>query len=603
MTRFFLPLLFIFVSFCASSQILPAEQDASLSTVTYAVKTDSLLERIDSLYLIALYTDALDEVMVLLTDAQRQGNDTLEIKSYQLTSDLLRAIGDYPGALQYCEKTYMFDATFDNKQILSNTYNLMAAIYFEMAVQGHLDSARHYAEKSVQLAEMVGDSGLICSNSIIIGSVALNQKDFDLARKSLTVAMEIAKKRNLVTVFPLIKWHLAELYEKQGQYTKSEQTALEGFREAKQDSLHVYVYVISDFLRQFYLKQGNKEQSYYFLSELIQSRNRIQMEKTKRQITRLESSLVLAEKEKENHQLRLQDTENQRKLQTTLFLTLFLVAIVIIGIAFLISTIKGKKQLKRANRELLSVNKALQEQKEQTERMALELNNTNATLKKFISVMAHDLKNPFNSILGFADLLKSEFQDMTEEEKMVAIHNIHKASMNAFTLLEQLLEWARMQTKNYRMQRDRLNLSDVIKTVAETLHASIVLKNLTLDIRMQEDLFISGDINMVQAVFRNLLSNAVKFTPETGRIVISGIRENNALIIRVTDSGIGIAPEHIHKLFSMDEQLTMPGTNNEKGTGLGLILCREYMEQHQGTISVTSTPGKGSTFTVTFPEE
>ncbi|MBN1197737.1 MAG: ATP-binding protein, partial [Bacteroidales bacterium] len=141
----------------------------------------------------------------------------------------------------------------------------------------------------------------------------------------------------------------------------------------------------------------------------------------------------------------------------------------------------------------------------------------------------------------------------------------------------------------------------LMQQVISTLHTSAEWKHLVLETRMTDRLMVTGDANIIQTIFRNLLSNAIKFTPESGRITIDGIREKSSIAITVSDTGVGIPAQHLNQLFSMEEQYTMPGTNNEKGTGLGLILCREYMEQLGGTITVTSTVGKGSAFTVTFP--
>lgn len=262
---------------------------------------------------------------------------------------------------------------------------------------------------------------------------------------------------------------------------------------------------------------------------------------------------------------------------------------------------RQKNRLKRTNRELLVMNQEIRIQQQETEKLAQELEISNTTLKKFISIIAHDLKNPFNTIIGFSDLLHTEFNILTPEERKLAIENTHKSAVNAYALLEHLLSWARLQTGAFNLEVTTIELSDLIDEVVNLLQTSAFLKKQKLVNQIPANIEIRVDRNMMLTVFRNILSNAIKFTPELGMIEVMAIVSDESVNIQFKDSGVGIPQTEIGKLFSIDEPFKTSGTNGEKGTGIGLLLCREYLEKNGGTILVESQVGTGTVFTVKLP--
>ncbi|MBN1198284.1 MAG: HAMP domain-containing histidine kinase, partial [Bacteroidales bacterium] len=241
-------------------------------------------------------------------------------------------------------------------------------------------------------------------------------------------------------------------------------------------------------------------------------------------------------------------------------------------------------------------------QKSRLRKMNKELQTSNNTLKNFISIIAHDLKNPFNTIIGFSDLLKTEFNSLSPKERTLAIENTHKSALNAFALLEQLLNWARLQTGTIQLEMTLIDLAELVDEVMNLLQTAAFLKKQTLINRIPTGLRVRADKNMMLAVFRNLVSNAIKFTPDEGFIEVAAIDSANTIQAVVKDTGVGISAEGIRKLFSIDELYKTAGTRGEKGTGIGLLLCKEYLEKNGGNIEVESIEGKGTTFTVTLPK-
>lgn len=225
-----------------------------------------------------------------------------------------------------------------------------------------------------------------------------------------------------------------------------------------------------------------------------------------------------------------------------------------------------------------------------------KLRQLNAQKDKFFSIIAHDLRNPFSATLGFSELLldqikKKDYDGIEEYAKI-----IHTSSKNALNLLMNLLEWARTQLGSIEYKPKQFKLSTLANQVCTQLKDTVDQKEISLKNMMPASLSVNADINMIGTVIRNLISNAIKFTHDRGEITLSAEGKANEVIVSVKDTGLGISPEQIEKLFRIDSNSSTSGTKDEKGTGLGLLLCKEFIDKHNGRIWVDSELGKGSTF-------
>jgi len=230
-----------------------------------------------------------------------------------------------------------------------------------------------------------------------------------------------------------------------------------------------------------------------------------------------------------------------------------------------------------------------------------ELQELNNSKDKFFSIIAHDLKSPFQGLLGCSNFLMNEFDSLDNADKWKLTQDINGASKNLYKLIENLLHWARMQRSTIDFQAERINLFDEVNYVFKILENSAQNKNISLLNQTGRNIHINADLNMLNSVFQNLISNAIKFTPEGGTVVVSASLNGAFAEITVSDSGVGIKPEDLTKLFRIDSHFSTKGTNNEEGTGLGLILCKEMIEKHKCSIWVESDYGKGTNFKFTIP--
>ena len=245
----------------------------------------------------------------------------------------------------------------------------------------------------------------------------------------------------------------------------------------------------------------------------------------------------------------------------------------------------------------------LTRQKVMIEKQRKELESLNATKDKFFSIIAHDLKNPFASLIGASDFLVNSYDELSSTQLDNFLGIINRSARQGYRLLENLLEWSRMQTGTISWKPKQVDLWNLVTEVVNLLTGSAESKDICLEADVDENLKAFVDENMIQTVVRNLVSNAIKFTPRGGEILVTSHKTDGYIEISVSDSGIGIGEDKIDKLFRIDEQVTQNGTENETGTGLGLILCKEFVEKHGGTIRVESQLGKGSKFIFTIPVE
>lgn len=231
-----------------------------------------------------------------------------------------------------------------------------------------------------------------------------------------------------------------------------------------------------------------------------------------------------------------------------------------------------------------------------------QLKDLNTTKDKFFSIIAHDLKNPFNSLLGLSKLLIDELDSYSKEEIKDILEIIHNSSDSAYKLLENLLEWSRAQTGKIKFKPDTLDLKRLIIEVVTLLRSQAIKKNIHISYKIIDSCIITADKNMITTVIRNLISNAIKFTKQKGEIIITVSIDDSNYEICIKDTGVGISNENLKKLFRIDSRYTSQGTENELGTGLGLILCKEFIEKHNGKIWAESELGKGSIFKITLPK-
>lgn len=267
--------------------------------------------------------------------------------------------------------------------------------------------------------------------------------------------------------------------------------------------------------------------------------------------------------------------ETQQKESTFLFITV--VIFILLGSALLwkyVSNVKLNKKLKQINH----------------------------SKDKLFSIISHDLRSPFNSILGFSDLLLKEVNTGDLDKIGKYGKYINQLSMQSVELINKLSSWSRTQRGVLKLEKEKCNLNSLIKEIFKNIEILANKKHVSLNLYVDQKLEIIADKEVLRIVLTNLLTNAIKFTSNKGYVEISSKQQAKSITISIKDNGVGIDGENLRKLFSINENYTTLGTNDEKGTGLGLIICKELIDLHQGKIEVKSIVGEGSVFTIILPQ-
>jgi PAS domain S-box-containing protein len=231
------------------------------------------------------------------------------------------------------------------------------------------------------------------------------------------------------------------------------------------------------------------------------------------------------------------------------------------------------------------------------------LNELNATKDKFFRIISHDLRGPFSSIIGLSNLLESKVKEMDYEDIEEYAKYIRISSYRAMDLLKNLVEWSSSQTGKIKFSPQEIQMNNVAKEAIDLLKDAAAQKSISIENRIPSTIQIKADRTMIATVFRNLINNAIKFTHPGGKIEIDAMLHNKELQVDVKDNGVGIEDHARKKLFTLDGGHSTPGTENERGTGLGLVLCKEFISIHKGKIWAESARGEGSIFSFTIPRK
>ncbi|HSR17936.1 MAG TPA: ATP-binding protein, partial [Ignavibacteriaceae bacterium] len=258
----------------------------------------------------------------------------------------------------------------------------------------------------------------------------------------------------------------------------------------------------------------------------------------------------------------------------------------------------------RVVRHAIEREKLFREIEERTIRL-IKLNNSlqelNYNKDRMYSIISHDLINPINALQGYTEILHESFDELSDVEKKETTGTINDLTKEISHLLKNLLLWSAANNGLIDYKPEKLNIAELLKKQSEFLKLTANNKGITI-ITETDDMYVIADIAMIETVVRNLMSNAIKFTHPSGKIFVKNFAEKDKVSVIIEDTGIGMEKDELSKLFKVEEKLSKQGTNQEKGIGLGLLICKEFIKKHNGTIDVTSKKNTGTTFIFTLPK-
>jgi signal transduction histidine kinase len=283
-----------------------------------------------------------------------------------------------------------------------------------------------------------------------------------------------------------------------------------------------------------------------------------------------------------------------------------IIALIIVIAVFYFAYKYKTNSIRKRNEELESLVEKrtvqLELKKDELEQRNLELIEANASKNRFFSMFSHDLRSPFSAILGYLQILNEDFDDLSKSERSYYLESLYTVSRNLFSTIENVFNWFRIETGRIKDEPENLKLEESVLETLEILSANIQSKKIEIITEIEDDTFVWADPVMLRTILQNLVSNAIKFSQENGIISIASDSKNGMVAITVSDSGKGMSDHDVSKLFDKNVIYTTEGTQQEKGSGLGLLICKEFVEKCGGEISVISSFDEGTSFTFTLHE-
>lgn len=524
-----------------------------------------------------------------------------------------RANGNHALSIEYLGKALTIQKELADSQNIAITYNRLAASNYEVLVsqpsyqkfikganQSYveikrileadinlkqcLDSTLDFLYNSERISHKFDLDETIISNNTILGATYAAIYEFNKADSTLTIALDLIEKNKVEKDRPLILYNFARLRMYEKRFKEAINFSLQAFELAQKSETKIYRLLSSYLLGELYQKVenypeaikymniANEEIAYYYKNDLGLRINALQYQN---ELDKKESNLVL------------QRTK-------TKYLIHFVMYISIIFVLFFASILLKNKKLKKLNLQLERKSHTIALQNE-------ELKILNAEKDKFFSIIAHDLKGPLGTFVSINDLILEEIEKKRIEKVKLLSDNLQIVSYHIYGLLENLLDWSRIQRNSIHYNPKPVRLDWLIEESVQLVGDGAKRKGINLTINTIENLEIVTDPNMVQTILRNLVSNAIKYTHEGGTVKVSAKLKGDLVSICVEDTGIGMSPEIIDGLFKLNGSSNRLGTDHEPSTGLGLILCKEFIEKMGGEINIESETGKGSKFSVSLP--
>ncbi|MEP1095280.1 MAG: tetratricopeptide repeat-containing sensor histidine kinase [Cyclobacteriaceae bacterium] len=511
------------------------------------------------------FLDILSEIYIEIASTYTQNNDPDNSLIYKSKAiDIIRKTG--------------------NAQLLA--INLLNTGFSYYTIN-NLDTALSYYNEAEPIFEEIG---LKIGTAYTIGNRALvywKQDEFERAKKDLFLAIEMLEP--LGDQYGMADYYnqLGNICLEQNQNREAIKYTAVGLEMAKAEDLKEQVRDASLLLSKLYKEQNDYERSLNYQEQYIAYKDSIQDQETTQRLADLRTEFEVGQKQTEVDLLSV-EKRNQQVVSMGLGLILLITGV------FAFITLKNYREKNRINQLLESQAVQLTEQKGELERL-------NSTKDKFFSIISHDLRGPVNSFMGVSKLIRY-FVESKDTDQLIEIADEMETSVGRLSsLLDNLLNWAMQQQGHFPNVPEKVSGKQLVTSVLDTFSNMASGKKIQLQSEIAEEVELWADSNMTHTIVRNLVNNAVKFTPEEGTVTVRVKTADGFAEIAVSDTGIGIPKGKFEKLFGLHAKKSTYGTTGEKGLGLGLQLVHEFLEVNQGSISVESEEGRGTTFTVRLP--
>lgn len=526
------------------------------------------------------------------------------LKLYEMSKDLKNAaivlnnlgiinqnLGEPEKSIEYFKKAIIINKELNALVDLSMNYNNMGTIYKDL---DRLDEALEMFKASLKIAvenNLSRDQARIHLN---LGNIFKKRGNMEMAELSYKESMKICVENNILFGVMLNYYALGLLYTETQQYTKAEPQLINALNIALQSGHQSTLLDTYRNLSVVYEKLGKPMKALEFSRKLMQLNDSISELNHKQYVMDIQTRYETERKELENISLRKENETKSKTIRLQFYLGIFGGLAIVLLILLVVMVLKSRTRFRKSNERLMHLNEKFQVQN-------AKLEETNSTKDKLFSLIAHDLRSPFSGMLGFLQLLSEDFDATPDDEKKRILEGLYKQSSNTYSLIENLMTWAMDQRGQLQYRPGYYDLKDIAAEEIAFLASRAENKSITVQNDIDSDLTGYVDKDMVRVIFRNLINNAIKFTDENGRIVLKADIQPDFIAVSITDNGRGMTAEEIDMVINNNTFYTSKGTKDEKGTGLGLLIVKEFAEKNNIGLEIFSNPGQGTRFTLHIP--
>lgn len=551
------------------------------------------------------YAKAAESLFEVKNLLQENNDSLLSLYVYSSFGILYSKLNKFDLALENFQKALAFDEKIEHVNSLSDTYINIGELFLRTAKL--TDSAIYYYEKAVHSALPHNKQAVIMAANLNKGNVFMEDMNLDSANYYYQVII----KDSLIEKFPdrkaAVLVNLGTYYLRNRDYELARKYLVLG--HSLSDSLGIMVYVKNALQSLVSLDSilGNYHSSLKYFHTFHRVSDSISANQANINIAVLEYDKYMVKKSFEN-ELLIKDNNYKTKLisnQRILILLSLLSTLALVILSYLLY--RNRKKIKllllrisKKHDDSLMINEELKTTNEMLKFNQMELQDLNKSKDKLFSILGHDLKSPFNSLIGFLSLFNKEWDLMDNEEKKEMMQTLYSNTMKTYDLLDNLLKWGKVQQGLLKCKNEKFVVYPIVKKVTDLMGSQIIQKELDFKIKINPDLELNTDPRLFMQLIQNFVNNAMKYTNRGGSISVIAEKKADKIWICVSDSGIGIPKDKISSIFDLDSNFNRPGTDKEKSTGMGLILSKEYAQLMGAKLFVESEEGKGSKFCITI---
>lgn len=544
------------------------------------------------------YTTALEYYLDALGFHEKVSDNILIATTYNHLGNIHMLLGNYSKSLENHYNALSIRKKIAYIEGIAKSQKNIGEVYLET---GEIQKAKQEFEQSLKTCEIINYKKGIIKNLSNLGNICDREGNTSKAINYYARALELSKSMNYEKGIIINHVTLAEKYAETNNYPKAFHHLEKGREIAIANNMLPELEKVYFIYYELHQVRGEYEAALKYHILYTEVREAIFNESKSKQIAQMQVEFEISKKEQENILLKQQNEIQELRISRKNHQLLYVVMIIVLLVAFVVLFYSRYRAKKRANLQLLRLNQKIVTQNRKLDSLNKDLHVALREKDHFFEIIAHELRNPLWWFKNVAQLLSSKLDTLSREELQSTALSLEQSAINAFHLTDNLLQWARTQLGRIKYKPVEFDSKELIETSIEPFKVFSQNKQIDLSSKLAPNIKIEADRDMISTVIRNLISNSLKFTPEHGEIKVATEQKNGHLIIKVSDNGVGIAESNLKKIWKGESRISTPGLYQEKGSGLGLNLSRQFIELNNGVMTIESEQKKGTVILIQLP--